>query len=134
MRGAASGNLIVGVVIEPDDRFQRVGDDLHVRVEVDVVQAVLGAKIEVEGIMPDEVVEVEVPAGCQFDQTVKVPGMGMPRLRRGGRGDLVAHVDVVVPTKLTDRQRELYAELASSMDVEVGAKRTPWQRIKDALS
>ncbi len=134
VRGAASGNLIVSVIIDPDERFQRAGDDLHVRVEVDVVQAVLGAKVQVEGIMPDEVVEVEIPAGCQFDQTVKVPNKGMPRMRRTGRGDLIAHIDVVVPTKLTDRQRELYTELASSMEVEVGAKRTPWQRLKDALS
>ena len=134
VRGATAGNLMVSVNIQPDERFQRSGDDLHVRVEVSVAQAALGATVEVEGIMPDETVAVAVPAGCQFDDTVRVGGMGMPRLRRGGRGDLVAHVDVVVPTKLTERQRELFEELASSMDEEVDAKRTPWQRIKDALS
>ena len=135
VRGAQSGDLIVTVAVQPDEEFQRVGDDLHARVEVSVPQAALGATVEIEGIMPDETVTVDIPAGCQFDDTVRVPGMGMPRLRRGGRGDLIAHIDVVVPKRLTDRQRELFEELAASMDEEAGGKRrTPWQRIKDALS
>lgn len=134
VRGAHAGDLIVTVRVAPDERFQRSGDDLHVRIEVSVAQAALGATLEVEGILPDELVEVEVPAGCQYDDTVRVPGMGMPRLRRGGRGDLIAHVDVVVPTSLTDRQRELFEELAQTMDEETSAKRTPWQRLKDVLS
>ena len=84
--------------------------------------------------MPDEGGEVEIPAGCQYDDPVRENGKGMPRLRRDGRGDLIAHIDVVVPRHLTERQRELFEELAQSMDEEVTAKRTPWQRIKDALS
>lgn len=134
VRGARSGDLIVSVQVVPDDHFQRAGDDLHVRVEVSVAQAALGATVQIEGIMPDETVEVEIPAGCQFDDTVRVCGMGMPRLRRDGRGDLIAHIDVVIPTRLTERQRKLFEELADTMDEEVNAKRTPWQRIKDALS
>ena len=134
VRGARSGDLIVSVRVEPDERFQRSGDELHVRVEVSVAQAALGTTLSIEGIMPDEVVEVEIPAGCQFDDTVRVPGKGMPRLRRDGRGDLVAHVDVVVPRKLTDEQRGLFEKLAETMDEDVSVKKTPWQRIKDALS
>ncbi len=135
VRNSRSGDLIVTVSVQPDEHFQRAGDDLHARVEVSVAQAALGATVEIEGIMPDEAVQVEVPAGCQFDDTVRVSGKGMPRMRRDGRGDLVAHVDVVVPKRLTDRQRELFEELAASMDEEVNAaRRTPWQRIKDALS
>ena len=53
---------------------------------------------------------------------------------RDGRGDLIAHIGIVIPTKLTERQRELLQELAESEDEEVNTKRTPWQRIKDALS
>ena len=85
------------VAVADDEAFQRDGDDLHVRVEVSVSQAALGATIEIDGILPDEVIQVEIPAGCQFDDVVRVRGMGMPRLRRSGRGDLIAHVDVVVP-------------------------------------
>ena len=134
VRGANAGDLIVTVRVAADERFQRQNDDLHVRVDVSMAQAALGATVEIEGIMPDEVVEVEVPAGCQYDDTVRVEGMGMPRLRREGRGNLIAHIGVVVPTHLSERQRELLEELAESMDEEVNTKRTPWQRLKDALS
>lgn len=134
VRGARSGDLIVTVRVAEDEHFQRVGDDLHVRVEVGMAQAALGVSLEIDGIMPDEVVELDVPAGCQFDDTVRVPGMGMPRIRRDGRGDLVAHVAVTVPTELDDRQRELLEELAASFDESVDPeKKSPWQRIKDAL-
>ena len=97
-------------------------------------QAALGTTVVVDGVMPDEEVEIVVPAGCQFDDTVRVSGKGMPRMRRDGRGDLIAHIDVIVPTSLTDEQRELLEKLAHTMDESVDKKRTPWQRIKDALS
>ncbi len=137
VRGARSGDLIVTVAVADDEAFQRDGDDLHVRVEVSVSQAALGATIEIDGILPDEVIQVEIPAGCQFDDVVRVRGMGMPRLRRSGRGDLIAHVDVVVPRKLTDRQRKLFEELSAELDGEDAAThhhKTPWQRLRDALS
>ena len=134
VRNDRAGDLLVTVQVLRDERFQRAGNDLHVRIEVSVAQAALGATVEIEGIMPDETVSVEVPAGCQFDDTVRVVGYGMPYMRRDGRGDLIAHIDVTVPKKLTERQRELFEELAATMDDQVNAKRTPWQRIKDALS
>ena len=134
VRGAHSGDLIVSVRVADDEAFQRSGDDLHVRVEVGIAQAALGTTVIVDGVMPDEEVEIVVPAGCQFDDTVRVSGKGMPRMRRDGRGDLIAHIDVIVPTSLTDEQRELLEKLAHTMDETVDKKRTPWQRIKDALS
>ena len=136
VRGARSGDLIVTVLVNGDDTFQRDGDDLHVRVEASIAQAALGAVITIDGILPDETVQVEIPAGCQPEQVVRVRQKGMPRLRRGGRGDLLAHVDVVVPTELTERQRELLEELSESLDGQDAARprRTPWQRLRDALS
>ena len=136
VRGAASGDLIATIMVNDDDAFQRDGDDLHVRVEVSITQAALGCELEIDGIMPDETVAVKIPAGCQFDQVVRVKGMGMPRLRGGSRGDLLAHVDVRVPTKLTEAQRKLLEELSATLDGDGAshAPRTPWQRLRDALS
>ncbi len=134
IRGAQAGDLIVSVSVAPDEEFRRSGDDLHVRIEIGVAQAALGTTVEIDGIMPDETVKISVPAGCQFDDTVRVAGKGMPRIRRDGRGDLIAHIDVVVPKHLDEHQRELFKELAATLDEETDNKRTPWQRIKDALS
>ena len=136
VRGAHTGDLIVTVAVSGDKNFQRDGDDLHMRVEASITQATLGTTLEVEGILPDETVTVDIPAGCQFDDVVRVKGMGMPRIGRSGRGDLLAHVDVVVPKKLTEYQRKLMKELAEQLDGKDGCKpsRKPWQRLRDALS
>lgn len=136
VRGAHTGDLIVTVAVATDKSFQRDGDDLHVRVEVSMTQAALGTLIEIEGILPDETVSVEIPAGCQFDDVVRVKGMGMPHVARSGRGDLLAHVDVTIPKKLNDRQRSLLEELAGELDGKGSDRpsRKPWQRLRDALS
>lgn len=133
IRGARSGDLIVTIAVEDDDTFQRDGDDLHVRLETSITQAALGSTMVIDGIMPDESVEVKVPAGAQTDQVVRVPGMGMPHIGRNRRGDLLAHVDVVVPQSITDEQRKLLKKLSASLDKGEQPRRTPWRRLRDAL-
>lgn len=56
------------------------GDDLYLVSDISIAQAALGCEIEVEGIMPDEVVKVTVPAGAQYGDTVSVNNYGMPRI------------------------------------------------------
>ena len=63
LRGAAAGNLIVTCRIQPHDFFEREGDNLHARANISMVQAALGAEIEVDGIMPDDKVGVRIPEG-----------------------------------------------------------------------
>ena len=134
IRGSRAGDLIVTIAVEGDETFQRDGDDLHVRVEASITQAALGAKIELDGIMPDETVEIQIPAGSQTDDVVRVRQKGMPHLGREDRGDLIAHVDVVVPRTLTEEQRHLLEQLAETLDEkQERPRRTPWQRLRDAL-
>lgn len=103
VRGERAGDLVVAVEVRDHDRFERAGDDLVVRVDVDALEAIVGTTKEVDGIIDGEVVKVEVPAGCQHGQQVSVEGAGMPR-RGGGRGRLVAVVAVRVPDDLTDKE------------------------------
>ena len=65
LRGEPSGDLIVNVRVADHERFKRNGDDLYLVSDISIAQAALGCEIEVEGIMPDEVVKVCVPAGTQ---------------------------------------------------------------------
>ncbi len=135
LRGATSGDLIVTVAVDDDETFQREGDDLHVRVETSITQAALGGVVTIDGILPDESVRIEIPEGSQTDNVVRVKGMGMPHLSRSGRGDLIAHIDVVVPRDLTAEQRGLLEKLSETLDVEQERpRRTPWQRLRDVLS
>lgn len=133
IRGASSGDLLVQVHILPDEYFVREGDHLRVRATVSIAQAALGSEIEVNGILPDEMVTVQIPAGCQDDQLVRVKGKGMPIRDTDRRGDLVVHVDVEVPRSLTQEQRDLLEQLAKTFDEKVGDTRTPWQKFKDTF-
>lgn len=130
VRGAASGDLIVTVRVAPHEFLHREGADLHARMPLTITEAVLGAEVTVPGLSDD--VTVEVPAGTQHGDVLRVRGAGMPRVRGGARGDLHVHAAVEVPRKLTKRQRELFGELAETFGQS--ARPTPFERLKDWLS
>lgn len=134
IQGAQAGDLIVTCRVQPHEFFERDGDDLHGRANISFIQAILGAEIEIDGIMPDEKVQVRIPAGCQNEQVVRVKGFGMPRLKSDIRGNMYVHVNVVIPEKITKKQRELLEKLADEMGEEVAAPRSPLQKLRDAFN
>jgi molecular chaperone DnaJ len=116
-RGGPPGDLYVLIRVLPDERFVRDGDDLITALDVPAPLAALGATLSAPSL--DGEVDVEVEPGTQPGSVLRVPGKGMPRLRRPGRnGDLRVVVNVVVPRKLTKEQRRLAQELADSMTDE----------------
>ena len=134
IQGAQAGDLIVTCRVQPHEFFERDGDDLHGRANISFIQAILGAEIEIDGIMPDEKVQVRIPAGCQNEQVVRVKGFGMPRLKSDIRGSMYVHVNVVIPETITKKQRELLEKLADEMGEEVAAPRSPLQKLRDAFN
>lgn len=134
IQGAQAGDLIVTCRVQPHEFFERDGDDLHGRANISFIQAILGAEIEIDGIMPDEKVQVRIPAGCQNEQVVRVKGFGMPRLKSDIRGSMYVHVNVVIPEKITKKQRELLEKLADEMGEEVATPRSPLQKLRDAFN
>ena len=134
MHGARAGDLIVTCRIQPHEFFERDGDNLHARANVSIVQATLGAEIEIDGIFEDEKVQVRIPEGCQNEQVVRVKGFGMPKFRSESRGDMYVHVNVVVPKKVTKKQRELLEKLAEELGEDVADERTPLQKFRDAFN
>ena len=121
VNGGPQGDLFLLIDVEPDKRFDRDGADLHTRLLLTYPQAVLGAEVEIATLI-DGVEKIQVPAGTAHGQVLKVRGKGMPRLRGPrGRGDLYAHVFIDIPSKLTDRQKELIGQLAEEMETPVGA-------------
>lgn len=111
VRGERSGDLVVSIIVEEDERFKRQGDDLFCTARIDALEAMIGTSIEIEGILKDERVEVDIPAGCQYGQEIRVERYGMPRQNSSARGSLHVVVDVVIPTDLTVAQRELVQDL-----------------------
>ena len=131
IRGAAAGDLLVSVRIAADEYLHREGDDLHCRANVAMTQAALGARIKVQGVLEEH--DVDVPAGTQHGDTLRVRGAGMPRVNGNGRGDLIVHVALTVPKKLTKRQRELLEQLAEETGDTHAEHKSRVQKLKDWL-
>jgi len=107
--GGAPGDLFLKVRIEPHRRFRVDGHDLQVEVPVTPWEAALGATVEVSVV--EGTANLKIPPGIQSGQKLRLRGKGLPR-RDDQRGDLLAVVKIVVPTTLTERERELFAEMA----------------------
>ena len=112
--GGPAGHLYVDVRVEPDPRFERDGADLFHALPITFPQAALGAKINVPALR-GETVEVEIPAGAQPGDAVRVRGKGIPHLNHERRGDLVVVVQVAVPKKLSRKAKKLLEELAAEL-------------------
>jgi molecular chaperone DnaJ len=110
--GGPAGDLYVEVHEQAHDVFVRDGDDLHCTISVPMADAALGTAVTVDAIL-DGATEIAVAAGTQPASVITLRGLGMPRLRSATRGDLHAHIEVTVPTKLDARARELLAEVKS---------------------
>ena len=121
--GGPAGDLYVEVHEKQHDVFVRDGDDLHCTVTVPMVDAALGAAVTVPGIVGGES-EVAIAPGTQPGSVITLRGLGMPRLRSESRGDLHAHIEVVVPAKLDARTRELLGEIKSRVGEQASVKAT----------
>lgn len=113
-RGGPPGDLYIVLVVRPHDVFERDGDDLHCEIEIDVATAALGGEVEV-GTIDKESERVRLPAGIQPTERVRIRDRGVPHLHGNGKGDLYAHVKVVIPKKLSRKQKKLFEELAETM-------------------
>jgi molecular chaperone DnaJ len=103
--GGLPGDAYVEVRVAPDPRFERAGDDILAMVDLTIVQAARGATVSVPTLEGE--VELEFEAGTQPGEVRVLRGRGMPSLQRSGRGDHRVLVNVAVPRRLTDEQREL---------------------------
>ncbi len=108
--GGPAGDLYVEVHEQAHDIFVRDTDDLHFTVEVPMVDAALGTTVTVDAIL-DGLIEITIPPGTQPGSVTTLRGHGMPHLRSGVRGDLHAHIDVVVPARLDQQDTELLRQL-----------------------
>lgn len=116
-RGGPPGDLFVVIFVKPHPMFQRQGDDLILDKRISFTLAALGGTVKVPGI--DGEVELEVPGGTQSGSVLRLRNKGMPKLRQPkSRGDMLVRIAVVVPTKLSARERELIRQLGKFDDEE----------------
>jgi molecular chaperone DnaJ len=108
--GGPPGDLNVITRVASSRLFDRRGDDLVVEVPVTYPEAALGATVEVPTPYGDRI-SLKVPAGSEDGKLLRVRGHGAPRLKGGGKADLLARLRVTVPKKLSKKEREALEQL-----------------------
>ncbi|RMH27649.1 MAG: molecular chaperone DnaJ [Planctomycetota bacterium] len=127
------GDLHVVVRVRPHRFFERDGDDLLLELPITYSQAALGAEIDAPGLDGDATVRIS--PGTQFGDTVRVAGAGLPNLRTGRRGDLIAILKIVVPRKVSAKHKELLRELAEVEEAPVvGEDGGFWRKLRERFA
>ncbi len=128
-RGGPPGDLYVMIHVREHEFFKRGGNNLFCDVPVRFAQVVFGDEIElmtVEG----GTVRLKMPAGTQSGTVFRLKNKGMPDLRGYGRGNMLAKVQVITPSKLSKRQKELLRELDEGEEAENKQKKSAFWKNK----
>lgn len=110
--GAPNGDLYITFVIADDPKFKRVGDDLYTTEDIDIYKAILGGEVVVDTF--DGKVKLKIAEGTQNGTKVRLKGKGFPVYKKANSfGDLYITYNIIMPTNLTDEQKELFKKLAN---------------------
>ncbi len=134
LRGGTPGNLYVFISVKAHKIFHRVEDDILLELPINIAQAVLGSEVEAPTLDGPKL--LRIPPGTQPGKVMRLRGLGVPHLRRSGRGDMLVTVNVQIPTKVTDDQQVLFEKLGATLG-PVSMDKDPdgsfFDRMKEAL-
>ncbi len=134
-RGGPAGDLYVYLNVKEHELFERDGNDVWCEIPITFTKAVLGGNIEVPTI--EGKVKYGVPEGTQTGTVFRLKNKGIKNLRGSGKGDQYVRVKVIVPKKLTDKQKSLLQQFAAEMgekeEKNDGDKKGFFGKVKDAF-
>jgi curved DNA-binding protein len=105
-----NGDLFVRIHVGTDPQYTRKGDDLHSSHSIDLYTAVLGGDTIVKTLSGQ--IKAKIDAGTQNGKTIRIKNKGMPVYGKAGSyGDLYVNLQVLIPEKLSERQKELFQQL-----------------------
>lgn len=133
LRGGENGDLYIFVTVRPHKLFTRENYDLYCDVTVSFTQAALGGEIDVPTL--NGMTKYSLPEGTQPGAVVRLRGQGIQNLRGAGKGDLYIKINVEIPRRLTEKQKELLRQFDESVTgKEYEGKKSFFDRVKDAFS
>ncbi|MCX9073149.1 MAG: molecular chaperone DnaJ, partial [Candidatus Methanoperedens sp.] len=109
-KGGPPGDLYVEIQVKPHSIFTRSDDDVIMEAPISFTQAALGDEIIVPTL--DGKAKMKIPPGTQSGHVFRLKGKGFPRLHISGKGDQLVKIKVEVPTKLTEKQKQLLREFS----------------------
>lgn len=107
--GGKNGDLYIKINIENGKKYKLRGKDLYTVVPISPWEAALGTKAKVNSI-DDTKTAIYIPSGIQSGETIEIPQKGYKTLT-GERGNLIAQIQIVVPSKLTNEEKEMFKRL-----------------------
>ncbi len=119
--GGPAGDLHCYITVKPDSTFSRHNNDLVCQVHITFTQAALGAKIDVPTLEGKE--QIDLPPGSQHGEVFKLKGKGLPDIRTRRSGDELVQIVIVIPKKLTEKQKNLLREYAVTEESHIMAQR-----------
>lgn len=130
--GGPHGNLYIEISVKKHKYFQRRKNDIFLDLNINVAQATLGAEVDVPTL--EGTAKLKIPSGTQPGKTFRMRSKGIPHLRGSGRGDMMVVVNIQIPTRLSKEQRQLFDELAETLESEVlPQERSFLDRLKEVL-
>lgn len=127
--GGPPGDLYVVLMVKEHPFFKREGDDILYDTEISIVQATLGGKIEIPTLKGST--SLKVPPGTQPGKIFRLKGMGISNLRGSKIGDEVVRVNIKIPTKLTQKQKELLEEFERLSSEKTGEESGIFEKVKN---
>ncbi len=115
-KGGSPGDLFLVLTVSPHDYLKRKGNDLWITVPVTFTQAALGDEITIPSLR--EKISCKIPAGTQPGTVLRIKGKGIAALNTGRMGDMFVEVNLEVPTKLTNKQKELIRQFGEEKPAE----------------
>ncbi|HFI0463849.1 TPA: molecular chaperone DnaJ [Streptococcus suis] len=128
--GGPYGDLYAVFKVKPSKQFTRQGTEIYYTLPLSFAQVALGDEVKVPTVHGN--VKLKIPAGTQTDTVFRLKGKGAPSLRGAVNGDQHVEVKVVTPTKLTEKEKQLFKDLAEESGTEVkGHEGGFFDRMKD---
>jgi molecular chaperone DnaJ len=116
--GGSYGDLYITIEVEPHQMLERKGDDIYCQVDIDPMTAVLGGEVEVDSVRGS--LTLDIPPGTQPGKIFRLAGKGGPKFKGQGNGDQYVQANIVIPNKLTRKQRDLWQALSDSKGEKPG--------------
>lgn len=118
--GGPTGNLYVRVYVTPDKKFKRVDNDLECSIMLTYPQLVFGCQIDIE-LIDGSKESIRIPKGCAVGHRITVTGKGFANLRSKGHGNLVITTQCHIPTKLSNKAKDLLSQYSEEIGTDSSA-------------
>ncbi len=132
--GGPNGDLYIQISVRPHKLFKRDGTNLHLDLPISFTQAALGAEIDVPTLGGGKTT-VHIPEGTQNDAEIRLKGQGIQQLRSAYRGDLILHIRVEIPRRLSEKQKDLLRQFEdASSGREYETRKSFLDKVKDLFN